>query len=253
MTSLGEILGAMISQIDRGRAQADIAVLEIAQIYKDNPVLRGFPVPRVALDEVRLDLKLAISAMPVSERMLTPEAKSTILSKVDRLVGSIPKQMADFRGLYDECRQAQTTWKKLRKEKIIHKQLELLLTEGEEISPALTAECMASTIKGYLVEIMAGCLEERKDLGVKISLFIQKSAPSIQETLKSKILEIIENALADQLVDPKRVHVLVTASELESVPPEKITTLHLSLRESDRMWMKTETEDGEIVDRLIPS
>jgi hypothetical protein len=53
-------------------------------------------------------------------------------------------------------------------------------------------------------------------------------------------------------MDTERLDVLVTASELQSIPPEKITTLKLTLRESDQSWTQIETEKGEIQEKLVP-
>ena len=60
-------------------------------------------------------------------------------------------------------------------------------------------------------------------------------------------------ALKSQPSATDRIEVLVTAAELQSIPPEKITTMRFTLQESDRSWAQIETDKGETRDKLVPS
>jgi hypothetical protein len=48
----GSLCEAWLAHPGKGRSQADMATLEIADIYKNHPLLSEFPVPKFALDEV---------------------------------------------------------------------------------------------------------------------------------------------------------------------------------------------------------
>eukprot|EP00013_Stygamoeba_regulata_P025949 CAMPEP_0177648724 /NCGR_PEP_ID=MMETSP0447-20121125/10981_1 /TAXON_ID=0 /ORGANISM="Stygamoeba regulata, Strain BSH-02190019" /LENGTH=209 /DNA_ID=CAMNT_0019151385 /DNA_START=122 /DNA_END=751 /DNA_ORIENTATION=+ len=59
--SLGQVIAAIHTSINKGRSQADIATLQIAKMYKQDALLSTFPIPRVALAEISIELKCAIA------------------------------------------------------------------------------------------------------------------------------------------------------------------------------------------------
>ena len=92
MASLNQVLSALMSSIAHGRSQADLATLEIARMYKDDPILSRFPIPRVTMDEINIDLKLAFSNMTAVEDTLTPKSRTKILKKIQGLAYELPEK-----------------------------------------------------------------------------------------------------------------------------------------------------------------
>jgi len=249
MVSLGEVLGALISQIGKGRSQADMATLEVAQIYKDHPLLSSFPVPRVSLDEVVIDLKMSISAAPAPGKVLTPKAKSEMLARLERIVSNLPSTESSLKIICEKFPELSRVWKSAHPE-IIQRLSELIPTEVE-VEVKSIAQGAASIIKGHLTNTMLS--PEAKVRPTSAVDFLRKGALEIETRLISQVQEIISKVLEAQPLAKDRLDVLVTASDLQAIPPEKLMTLKLTLRESDQTWTQIETEKGEIKEKLIPS
>lgn len=85
MTSLGEFLGALITDVTRARVQADLQALRVAELYRSVPLLDGVPLPRFRLPDVTFDVPIAfdsIETRPGEEQPERPERPSgKILSK----------------------------------------------------------------------------------------------------------------------------------------------------------------------------
>lgn len=58
---LSEVMGALVAGVAYGRQVADIEALRIAQHYQQNELLRGLPVPRLRLTQVKVSLPLIVS------------------------------------------------------------------------------------------------------------------------------------------------------------------------------------------------
>ena len=249
MTRLSDVVGAVIGQIGKGRSQADIAALEVAQAYKDHPLLKEFPVPRLTLDEVVIDLKMSVSATPAPQTYLTTEARDEILSKVGTLVDALPEAEPSVRAVHDEFPGARDVWAKAKSRAV--DRVAVLFPIGAEIDAKLSAEGAASMIiDSHLSDTITD--RSAKVGATKAMAFLRTDAPQVESRLAPQIREIIEEALQAQPAAPERLDVLVTASELQAIPPEKITTMRLTLRESDRSWTEIETEEGETISKLVP-
>lgn len=60
MIDLGEILGSLMSGLIRARRMADEQTADLAEYYKDNPLLEGLSVPRIRIHELTIDMPLLI-------------------------------------------------------------------------------------------------------------------------------------------------------------------------------------------------
>lgn len=60
MVYLGDYLGQILSEITIARVQADLESVRIAELYANHDLLKHFPVPRVRLGDVDLDIPIII-------------------------------------------------------------------------------------------------------------------------------------------------------------------------------------------------
>jgi len=247
MASLGEVVAALISQIGKGRSQADAATLEVAKMYKEHPLLSAFPIPKMTLDEVVIDLKVSIAAAP-ARKVLTSQAKTEILAEMEKmthdLLGAEPSLSKLNRKFSDLSAIMESAQPKLRE------RLSELLPEEREVEPKAIAQAVASVIRGHLTDTVLSA--DPKVVNKLSKDFLQRESPLLEAKLASQLQASISKVLELQPMDTERLDVLVTASELQSIPPEKITTLKLTLRESDQSWTQIETEKGEIQEKLVP-
>jgi hypothetical protein len=249
MATLGDVLGALISQIGKGRSQADMATLEIAQIYKNHPLLSSFPVPRVTLDEVVVDLKVSISSAPLQSKALSPQAKSALVVQLANLVGNLPNTDPSLKALSDKNPELSRVWKSAHPEML--QRLSGFIPTDIDVEAKSIAQGAASIIRGHITNIVLNLTPKVRQISAVDSL--KTDVPEIETRLISQIQEIISNVLNAQTTTKDRLDVLVTASDLQAIPPEKLTTLKLTLRESDQTWTQIENEKGEIKEKLIPS
>ena len=249
MARLGEVIGAIMTQIDRGRSQADAAVLEVAQLYREHPLLRDFPVPRVTLDEVVIDLKVAVASSPAGHTRITPEAKTEALKLFDRLVTDLPENEPLLAQLREKQPQFGEVWKSAGPEQIM-RTLGDLLPDDAEVDPKALALGVSAVISRQLTGVLVS--EEAKVPVATVRTFVRQQLPEVENRLSSQIQEILVKTIQPVPPAPDRLDVLVTASELESIPPERITTVKLSLHEADREWTQIETPEGGTQDKLVP-
>lgn len=248
MASLGEVVGALISQVSKGRSQADMATLEVAKIYKENPLLSGFPIPRMTLDEVVIDLKISIASTPVKSKTLNTKSKAEILSELQKMVNELPNSEPSLAKLTKTFPELPRALKSLSKE--FMDSLSNLLPEEKEADPQSIAEGAASVIRSHLIN--AVLVTDPKVVNKISKDFLKSEVKIIKEKLVPLIQANISKILEIQPSDKERFDILITASELQSIPPEKITTMRLTLRESDQSWTHYETEKGEIKEKLVP-
>jgi hypothetical protein len=248
MARLGDVLGALVSQIEQGRSQADLATIEIARIYKEHPLLREFPIPKFTLDEAIVDLKMIVSAISTPEYFITPQIKSQILSEIDKLLADLPDKEPSVAELSKESPEFSNLWQLNRKE--VSQRLDGFIPSERVVEPKLVAEGAASLIIGQLTKTV---LARQAKIRVNLARsFMAGDTLQVEKGVASQIQNILENIFKSQSNVPDRLDVLVTASELENFPLEKITNVRLTLRESDRAWTQIETDSGEIIEKIIP-
>jgi hypothetical protein len=63
MPKLGEVIGAMLSDVARARVRADIEAMRIADAYSDDPLLKHLPVPRFRLPDIVIDVPVLVSGV----------------------------------------------------------------------------------------------------------------------------------------------------------------------------------------------
>lgn len=60
MSTLGDYLGQIMSEVAMARMQADLETIRIAELYASHPLLSRMPVPHIRLPDVDLDIPLLI-------------------------------------------------------------------------------------------------------------------------------------------------------------------------------------------------
>ncbi|MDH7483432.1 MAG: hypothetical protein QHH01_02270 [Spirochaetales bacterium] len=248
MASLDEVVGAIMSQIGKGRSQADLATIEVAKLYREHPLLAAFPVPRLSLDEVVIDLKVSMANAPVTKRSLDVQTRTEIAAGMERLLAQLPEEETELQNLQKRYKGLARLWQ--GRSPLIKETVASLLPAEMTTGQRQVAEGLATLLCGQLSSALlspeAGVAKTRS------AEFLKKELPRIQTKLADRALQIMDDVLKKRPPITESLEVLVTASELQNIPPEKITTLHITLRESDRSWTQVETGRGAIEDRLVP-
>ena len=249
MPKLSEVLGAIVSHIGKGRSQADMATLEIADIYKNHPLLSEFPVPRFALDEVVVDLKLVVAEAPASGKILSADTRSAVLKQIGVMVGRLVSSESSLKALNTDFPELQNVWKSFQSK--VTQALSDLLPSGVELDAGSLASGIAAVIVGHVGN--AVLLPASKVGAERATSFFNVEVDKIKDSLKARAEEMITKALESEPQTRDRLNVLVTASDLQAVPVEKVTSMKLTLRESDLSWTRYEDDKGETKSKLVPS
>jgi hypothetical protein len=105
MADLQQVVGAILRDLAKARFSADLYSRSISRYYENDYLLRRFPVPRADVDEVEIDLKFSIAAVPDSAvNRESQEANAAVLFErsVERLVATF-LDIAGQRELADEA------------------------------------------------------------------------------------------------------------------------------------------------------
>lgn len=60
MIYLGDYVGQILSEVSIARSQADLEAIRIAELYANHDLLKYFPVPRVRIKDVEVDLPVVV-------------------------------------------------------------------------------------------------------------------------------------------------------------------------------------------------
>jgi len=249
MAEMGEVLGAVMSQIARGRSQADVAALEVARLYQEHPLLSTFPVPRMTVDEIVLDLKFAISEGPVPPRSVPEAARKKLVQSTASLVSAAVRRDPQIEALAQRAPALGAALDQMEGE--IAERVAEAIPADVTLDPKGIARSLAGVLRGRLLAA-ASHPDARLDLRALRDFAVRDSA-EVENRLAEALERHLQKELAAQPADPQRLRIQVTASELQSIPPDRIQTMRLTLSEADRSWTRIEEAGGGVRDQLVPA
>lgn len=103
--TLSDVLGAVVTSLARARVQADLATVEVAQLYQQHELLRVMPVPRLRINRVEVSLPVVVTGVhrAVPSAVADPDdaAKALLadvghgLTQLRKTVGQLDDLLAD--------------------------------------------------------------------------------------------------------------------------------------------------------------
>lgn len=227
MQNLGDVIGTILTQINHGRAQADLAALELARTYKDDPMLSRLPFRRVAVEEVVVELKVAFASDAPLLGALSVGDASGALDAVLALADDLPRGLPELRGYFDRCPALGDAWRASpgpMKERlwaflfgsasipidVVARHASGILSELL-LKAFLTAAAPVDVAQAYMAEHAAGVDKE------------------IAQRVGRALARFAEGAAANAGLG---LPVFVTADELESIPEEKISKLTFKVNDA---------------------
>jgi hypothetical protein len=253
MATLHEFLGAIISHIDRGRIQSDVASLESAKIYKEHDLLSTFPIPKLRIEEVVIEVKVAFATSPASSKSFSLKLKEKLINRIAELASTTIKKNPSIRFLVQNEKSILTFTARMRE--MLY---DIIPTEIEIDQKTISTSLVFAIINLITRNLLSDAVSTPKGktpttARVKeVSNFLN-DIKRMENDLLVQIQDIISSGLEDQSSVKDRLDVLVTASELQAIPPEKLTHLKMTLLESDKVWTEIEYQDGTKKEKLIPS
>lgn len=67
MPTLNQVIGTILQDIGKAKQTADLSSKEIGEQYKNDAILKHFPIPRVGIKDLTINLKFAITKVENDE------------------------------------------------------------------------------------------------------------------------------------------------------------------------------------------
>ncbi|NPB08617.1 MAG: hypothetical protein GXN96_06785 [Aquificae bacterium] len=203
---LEEVIASIVSSLVRAKAAGDVASYEVAEIYRKDGVLGKLPVPKINIEKVEIELKVAIDGL---DRQPPQERARLLLEETLSLLEGVENKYPQV--------------KKLKESPELRRELEKKLAESLSRKGKVDKEEIAKLILGT----------PKKERKFSVAGKREKEVVEIAAQLK----------LPRYLLEspPLRIKARVTAQELQEVSPDAVITVKLELYGED-----IEPGDGEV-------
>ena len=231
MINLGDYLGTLLSELTLARVQADLEAIRIAEHYANHELLKHFPIPRIRVREVNLDIPVVIANTESPPDKGSP--RGGVLSEVlqDRFLKNLQKQLDKHSIKIDDA----------DREQLIQK----MENETEKmVRPALVQ--IDTNLAADRYSAVVGRLLERKkdDIGPKkLNTFLDV----LRRTSRSDFL--------NARLDIPRIQVGATSAEIGEAPAESVVRITLRVNEEGVEWTSFTSHvngEEEVENRLVP-
>ncbi|MCP4114269.1 MAG: hypothetical protein GY737_02495 [Desulfobacteraceae bacterium] len=253
MITLKKLIGSLMHELSEARTMSDISTNNIAKKYERHEVLRHFPIPRMTIADLDINLKFALDLS--SNRIV--EAKKRLLDGINDYVKSIPK--ADFaKDVFNSNKDLIAKWNdnlpSLMKE--IEQVFPDNAVDSEKLSLVLTSIIESYFLRlffhlsspGFFEKILKKYDDAKQD---KEKLYLSNFRKAIAAKLEEIIANTCERPEDAEADDLPSMNILVEAKELETIPIEKINSINIRISSADRQLVKL-GEEGEEKTMLSP-
>jgi hypothetical protein len=227
MQNLGDVIGTILTQINNGRAQADLAALELARTYKDDPMLARLPLRRVSVEEVVVELKVAFAQDSSPSGVLSVVNASRALDAVLALAEDLPRSAPDLKGYFDRNPGLAEAWRAAQAP--IKERLWGFLFGSASMPLDVVVKHASSILSEYMLKVFLGAAAPVEAAQV----YMAESAAAVDREIALRVARTFSRFAEGPAIGPGlALPVFVTADELESIPEEKISTLTFKVNEA---------------------
>lgn len=258
MVPLGKFLSAFMNGLTKGRSQADHTSHQLSQAYLGHDVLRSFPVPRMTVKDVELELSFAVgTSVSLDSLLREPEIVTCILNQIS----------GDLDQLRDSPAAAQLLGGVMVAEARWSSERDGLMTSMRRLLAAPPAE--AATLLHTMTIALVNFFHRLRQPGggdglmreVRSFFSSDKSAsdaPDSDASVRQWAAEHASSALTGALPagvlqtsdgdqDGADELVILVGADLEGTPAHLIHKAKLSFIAEDRKWVSSEDQAGEKV------
>ncbi len=268
ITPLNKVLAAILRDVDKAQNASNIYSSKLSRYYKNNKTLSYFPVPNGCIQEVELDLKLAIDGIalpgPSDEEQIEQAINifKTVSIYLSNDIGSVLRAKLVPTGTEEQ--QAQ------------------IRQASEAVDGKVFKEKLSAKVFGNLTEALEGLVSAEKGLNYEATLSnvkaTLKTAVLQHETMKTclcttdaleglqdDLAELVEDvlkravgaAVAFELWDTPNLNVIVNTNDLTEVPEYLLTTLNVKVHQRNYKWVlnaqiPNSTDPGIAAEMLEP-
>jgi hypothetical protein len=222
---LGDFLGQLMSELANARLRTDIESIRIAELYSSHELLRHFPVPRIRLPDVQVDV-------PVVTRAGASDGGGA---------HAFPSAHAVSEGFHAKAvEHLGAMGINLSPTRVRTLQTQLRKTAGRFEQPGeIPAE--SGRLSGALADATFDILTRREK---------ERLSAADERRIRKDLGLLARKSMVDLKKLPSRLEVGVTAEEIREAG-DAVTRIHLKISEEGLEWTSIETGDGKTIDRLV--
>ena len=213
MPTLGDVLGNLMAEVTRARAQADLETVRIAESYAAHPLLKNFTVPRFRLPEITLDVPM-------------------IVNKID-MTGAAPPDFEAVRSSFVEVLNAHLAGTRIppKELRVITKRIDEEVSKVEPQQRNVDLLGLADRLVEAVMPIVTPLFPADTDIATRL-----------RSAVRIRFLNLRPPGTT--------IDVGVGTQELQQIAAGLITRFKLSVKENGVEWTTIET-DGGTESRLV--
>ena len=231
MISLGDFLGQILAELSIARSHADLEAVRIAELYANHSLLKHFPIPRVRVKDVNLEIPFVITKTEPPPTKGSPR-------------GGVSAELLRERFV------------KLFDDHLAHFSIKLADKDHQELFNVLK-ETSDRLVKPEYVQADTNQVAD-KFISATRKFFVRKKIEADPKTIESFFDALRKTAKADFInarTDIPRIVIGATLSEIRESPPEAVVRISMRISEDGLEWTQISSLDGDDGDenvRLIP-
>ena len=232
MVNLGDYLGHLLSEVTKARVQADMETLRIAELYASDPLLKHFPVPRMRLPNLELNVPVIISETPDDDDKSTSVIDSkTIITETKKIT---EKELSEILNV------------KLNRTDVATLN-RALSNKTRTIDNLLKTRATKETIAEEMADEIIKTLEKTNSF--KRGDINEEKVGILRTNIKNKL----HVALINLEKEPARIKVIPQTSKIKEIGNiENVVTLKLSVVEDSVEWSVIDKGDDKTKKILVP-
>lgn len=250
MITLGNFVGALMQALSNARTMSDQVSVKIADQYLGHEYLRGFPVPRMTLKQVDVDLTFAVGATSSFSSLLRqPEVVKNIVNRFRGAIQDLPKNES-FLTQFGQRTFGDAEWEDEAKNLLdsIEKILANPPAEKLVLNHLLVVACENFFFQIHSLRPQAGLLAGlRRVFGGQEAATergdFDSQSDGIRNWISEQVTKILDASIPSVVGgadEAPNVQVLVGGHELEGRNPDHLHNIKLSFSSDDRKWVTTE-------------
>lgn len=260
MVTLGKFISAFMNGLAKGRSSADQTSCLVSQAYLGHDFLRAFPVPRMTIKDVELELGFAVGPATRFHHLLSePEVTAHVLNHLREDFRQL-RHASTVQQLLGQAKVADSTW--TGEIEALFSSMQRILT-GPKADPSTLIHTLSIAIENFFLR-----LQQRDSggglLGEFRQFFAGEAAPAdtnddARLAVRNWATQHVRDALVaglppgelsfndeGQLGNDDELVILV-GSELEGKAQHAIHKAKLTFHAQDRKWVASAQKDGEKV------
>lgn len=228
MPILKDYISALVTSMTEARVNADTFSANVARLYLENDMLRHFPVPRMRIGDVEMDVPVAVNSAGSKTIVINKPNLSIVTDKVYADVcNGFGLNIADV----DNNASAS---------KALREGISIEITEiGNKIDESTYSEVLKSS-SSKIANTSLNILEKHNFNVDKNK--VPAVALQVEETLGK---EFVSTNIED-------LDVIVEASKLKEFPSNTLLNLKIKLVEDGMQWAISKNDKEEIETKLMP-